>query len=643
MHRKGKPGTQERPGPQKVRVSGVIDVTRSGKGFLVQPEGEKDIPIPRESLGGALSGDIVEVELRRGRTETIGRVTRVLERKRSSFVGELVLIGSERMVKPDDPRIYCQFMVVGGIGTPPGQKVIVDVVNWETDPPQATVRRALGPAGAHDTEMRAILAGRGFDTDFPADVVREADQLYETAWNEAEISLRRDMRSVLTMTIDPEDAKDFDDAISYHEHADGSVEIGIHIADVSHFVRPGSALDREALKRATSVYLVDRTIPMLPPQLSEDLCSLMPDTDRLAFSAIFTVRGTSIVDRWFGRTIIHSRKRFSYEEADTALRDSAAEHHQTLAALWTFASHLRKKRIEYGAILFDRDEVRPVLNEKKEVIGFSRRIHTESHQLIEELMLLANREVATVVTKKLGKKNRVFVYRIHDVPNAEKLEELSMFLRAIGYQLTVTKSGASQKDINKLLSEIKGTPEEQLIQTATIRSMARATYTTKNIGHFGLSFKDYAHFTSPIRRYPDLMVHRSLATLLNNDPLDDQPHIVEERAIHASQREAEAADAERASVKLKQVEYAAQKIGAERSGTISGITEWGIYVEDAESGAEGMVRLADIPGDRFEFQPKKFSAIGARTRKAYRLGDRVQFRFVRTDIRERTIDVELAD
>jgi len=623
-------------------MKGVIDVTRSGKGFLVMPEDEKDIPIPRDGLGGALSGDIVEVSLKKGRSEMIGYVTKVLERKRNSFVGEIVREKEGLMLRPDDPRVYMQFIIVGGVGAPVGHKVVVDVTSWDHHPAEATIRRALGPAGVHDTEMRAILAGRGFDADFPADVIREADQLYEKLWDEEEIARRRDMRDTLTLTIDPDDAKDFDDAISYKKNENGTVEIGIHIADVSHFVRPGTALGKEAEKRATSVYLVDRTIPMLPPQLSEDLCSLKPDIDRLTFSAVFTIEGTKIVDRWFGRTIIHSQKRFTYDQADQTLKDTALPYHEELRTLWAFASHLRNKRIEYGAVMFDNDEVKPVLNEKKEVVSFRRTKHTESHQLIEELMLLANREVATLVTKTLGTKNRVFLYRIHDLPNVEKLEELAVFLRAIGYQLTLHSKGVSQKELNRMLTSIKGAPEEQLIKSATVRSMSRASYATKNIGHFGLSFKDYAHFTSPIRRFPDLLVHRTLATILKNEPVTDSPQTMEELAIHASTREAEAADAERTSIKLKQVEYFAKKIGEVRDGVISGVSEWGIYVADVESGAEGMVRLMSLTDDTYEYNPKKFAAIGNKTKKEYRIGDQVKFKIDAVSILDRTIDLSFA-
>jgi ribonuclease R len=528
--------------------------------------------------------------------------------------------------------------VGGGVGSPIGQKVIADVVSWDSNPPHVTVRRALGLAGSHDTEMRAILADHDFDTDFSQDVAREARAL---SIKPSDLEGRRDFRGTLTFTIDPVDAKDFDDAISYRTLEDGSVEIGVHIADVSHFVRPDTALDREACARATSVYLVDRTIPMLPAELSEELCSLKPNVDRLTYSAVFTIKGHAITHRWFGRSVIHSTKRFSYDEADVALTNETHEHHATLKQLSDFAQYLRAKRIESGALIFDRVELRPILNEKKIVVGFSRNEPTASHQLIEELMLLANREVATTVSKALPKKQHVFMYRVHDGPNIERLEALALFLRAIGYSLTLSASGASQKELNRMLESVKGAPEEGLIKTATIRTMSRATYTTKNIGHYGLSFKDYAHFTSPIRRYPDLLVHRMLTKVLSGIPVTESHHVVEELAVHASAREAEAAEAERESVKLKQVEYLAKKMGTVREGTISGITEWGIYIEDKESGGEGMVRLQNMTDDTYEHHPKKFSVIGVRTKNSYRLGDSVKFKIQKADLKERTVDMSI--
>ena len=643
--------TGAQPAPRG-RVKGVIDVTRSGKGFLLDPKG--DIPILRDGLGGALAGDIVEVSLFKGQRETIGRVIRVLERKTNSFVGELIKSPLGTVLHPDNSRVYFDFIVVGSPGAPVGHKAIVDVVDWEGQPPKVKVRSVIGPAGAHETEMRAIVAARGFESDFPPDVLAEAEKLYAAAGAVPTSDVgtaRRDFRETLTFTIDPPDAKDFDDAISYKPLERGTFELGIHIADVTSFVRPGTALDREAFKRATSVYLVDRTIPMLPPQLSEDLCSLKPDVDRLTFSTVFTVKNNAITNQWFGRTIIRSQKRFTYDEADVLLLSSSSVQSPEIAQpdlkeamdeLWKFASALRQERYESGAVMFGADEVKPIVDKEGNVTGFKRNKYTESHQLIEELMLLANREVATLVSKKLGKKNRLFVYRIHDVPNQEKIDELAVFLSAIGYQLATGKK-TTGKELNVMLNAIKGKPEERLIQTATVRSMAKAVYTTKNIGHYGLAFDDYAHFTSPIRRYPDVMVHRTLASLLAGNQIPEKPEEIEQKAVHASEREVAAAEAERASVKLKQVEYFAKLIGQERDGVISGVTEWGIYIEDTETGAEGMARLTSLTDDTYEYHPKKYAVIGVRTKRAIRMGDPVRYRVESANLLERQMDFSVVE
>ncbi len=617
-------------------MKGIIDVTRSGKGFLLDPKG--DIPVPRERLGGALSGDVVEVALVQGRREMIGNVVRVIERKTNSFVGEIMRSPIGMVLRPDDSRVYFDFLIAGAQGAPEGHKAILDVTDWQHEPPEGKIRSVLGKSGEHETEMRAIIAAKGFESDFPKAVLDEANKIWTSNISRtSDVRLRRDFRDTLTFTIDPDTAKDFDDAISYRKLQDSAMEIGIHIADVTHFVKSESALDREAYKRATSVYLVDRTVPMLPPELSDDLCSLKPDVDRLTFSAVFTIKNGIVAERWFGKTVIRSAKRFTYDEADEALKNSKTKYHPELSALWNFASKLRRERHAKGSIMFGTDEVKPVLDAKGKVTGFKRTEYTESHQLIEELMLLANREVATLVSHRLGKKNRLFVYRIHDVPNPEKLEELEVFLRAIGYQLSKGKR-ASARDLNRVLKESEGSVHEGVIRTATIRSMAKAIYTTKNIGHYGLAFEDYAHFTSPIRRYPDVMVHRTLETILAGKRVSEKPEEIEERAVHASAREVSAAEAERASVKLKQVEYFAERIGEEREGIVSGVTEWGIYIEDKETAADGMVRLAAMTDDSYEYHPRKFAAVGQRTKRSIRMGDAVRYKIERADLEERTLD-----
>lgn len=646
MQQKKKRPKKPEHGGGGTRMRGVIDVVRSGKkGFLIREEAD-DIEIPREWLGGALCGDVAEVVLSRKYGKQMARVVRVIERKTDTFVGELIKKADGTYLRPDNSRVYFHFRVEGAAGAHLGDKVVATVASWKKTVPTVTVGEVLGVAGDHETEMKAIIAARGFASDFPKTVLDAAQKLYETETPErwSTDPEREDFRSTITFTIDPEDAKDFDDAISFNALPDGNIEVGIHIADVSHFVVPGSAIEKEAYRRATSVYLVDRTIPMLPPQLSEDLCSLKPDVDRLTFSAVFTVnRNNEVVKRRFVRGIIHSDRRFTYEEADALLGGSSddTDFEKALHTLWAFASALRIARKEDGAIMFDTDEIRPVLDEHKKVVGFKKSVYTESHQLIEELMLLANREVATYVTKRLGKKTRLFVYRIHDKPDADRLDELSVFLRAVGYSLERGKQGVLVKDLNRLLDEIKGTPEEALIKTATIRTMARAVYTTKNIGHFGLSFDYYTHFTSPIRRYPDLMVHQVLGVLVAGKRITLDPDTEEKKALYASEREVMAAEAERASVKLKQVEYFANLIGKERGGVVSGVTDWGIYIADNESGAEGMVRLMTLVDDTYEYDPRKFAVVGAKTGRTIRLGDPIEYIVERVDVDERTIDFRL--
>ncbi len=636
-------------GKKRKLLTGTLEVTRSGKGFLLMPTGKDDIPIPREHLHSALSKDIVEVELHTGRF-TFGAVTKVLERARTFIVGTVVRDSGELYVKSDDARVQTLFKIAGGLGAPTGQKVVADVTNWDTRPPSVQIRRSLGMQGVHETEMRAILASSDFDADFPADVESEGekvnaqfDALRARAEHEGAEAYtgRRDMRSVLTFTIDPTDAKDFDDAISFNQLEPDVYEIGVHIADVSHFVTPQSPLDREAVRRATSVYLVDRTIPMLPRSLSEKACSLVPNEDRLTFSVVYTFKNGKISDTWIGRTVIHSNRRLTYDEADVALANAAEPLHNELQIICSITDELRKDRIKEGSVIIESDEKRPILNEEKNVIGFKTILHTKSHELIEELMLLANKTVAKFVSKKIGTKNRILLYRVHDSPEKDRLEELALFVRALGYQLTLT--GNTQREINKMLDQIESVKEKRLVSSVVVRSMAKAVYATTNIGHFGLAFKDYTHFTSPIRRYADLTTHRTLASLLKDEKPDVEPKEMELLGTHVSAREAAAAAAERASLKFKQVEYMKRHVGTTRTGTISGVAEFGVFISDDESGCDGLAHVSTLPKDEYVYDERHRSLVGKRSKHTIKLGDSVSFSVARVSTETSEVDYILVD
>ncbi|MDR3558022.1 MAG: VacB/RNase II family 3'-5' exoribonuclease, partial [Candidatus Pacebacteria bacterium] len=462
----------------------------------------------------------------------------------------------------------------------------------------------------------------------------------------AEIALRRDVRDTLTFTIDPFDAKDYDDAISYKNLNNGTYEIGVHIADVSHYVRPGTAIDTEALKRATSIYLVDRTIPMLPEVLSNGVCSLMPDVDRLAFSAIFIMNDKAeVLDRWFGRTIIHSAKRFTYETAQDSIIGKSKEYSEELVKLNDISKILKEKKFAAGAIEFEQDEIKFKLDENGKPLGVYRKTRFDAHKLVEEFMLLANREVAKFIhdqIKEKGPRDTGAIYRVHDLPDPERMTELAEFAKALGYTLHTDKGKVKAQDIKSLLKQIEGTPHEALLATAMIRSMQKAVYSTKNIGHFGLAFDYYTHFTSPIRRYPDLLVHRILAQHLHGEPFGDRDIVAFGKiAEHSTDREISAAQAERASIKLKQVEYMSERIGQSFDGVISGVSEWGIYVEEKETKSEGMVNIRNLGDDYWNFDKKTYSIVGERTKKRYTLGDPIKFKISSADIERKMLDFEI--
>lgn len=641
-------------------IKGVISTIAKGAGFIDNPDPKKDsIYIEPGFLNTALNGDTVEVALKevssRGKKEIQGEVVRVIERAKTAYVGVVAFEDSRCQIIPDDKKMYVRIHIpskaAGGLQN--DDKVYVRLASW-TDPkkdPEGKILKILGKKGENDVEMESIVLDKGFAIGFPSEVEEEATQigLNQKKIPAEEIAKRRDIRDTLTFTIDPYDAKDFDDAISFKKLPDGLYEIGVHIADVSHYVREGTALDKEAVKRGCSIYLVDRTIPMLPEVLSNDICSLNPKEDKLSFSAIFVMDDKAkIKERWFGKTIINSDHRFTYETAQAVIDGKPGpgqEHREVLTTLNKIAKVLQKDKFLQGAIEFEQDEIKFKLDEKGRPLGVYVKERLDTHKLVEEFMLLANREVARYIfdsIKKKGARDTGSIYRIHDTPDKDRITELQMFVEALGYELPSKGGEVTAKDINHLLDQIEGTPHESLIRTATIRSMQKAIYSTKNIGHFGLAFDFYTHFTSPIRRYPDLLVHRILMKHLHNEPFrDTEVNTFQKIADTSTQREIDAAEAERASKKLKQVEYMSTRIGKVFEGTISGVSKWGIYVEEIESRSEGMINFDNLGKDYWVFDQKNYSIVGERTKKKFTLGDKITFKVVSANLDKKMLDYAL--
>lgn len=637
---------------------GPIMIRGKGTGFVTVPGYDEDVVIERDNLLTALDGDIVEIELRKkipGKRQE-GRVLRIIESFHLEFIGVVEEKDGRFRLLPDNRRIHIRPVLPDATKTHLGMKVAIKLEPWKQPlvDPVGTITEVLGPAGDHETEMQAIIRSGGHSELFPEEVAKAGGELYKKRDElfavaiedtKGEHPTRRDMRSVPTCTIDPKDAKDFDDAISFEKLGNGNVSVGIHIADVSYYVRENDTIDKEARERGTSIYLVDRVIPMLPEELSNDLCSLRPHEDRLAFSAVFemTMSG-KIVNEWFGQTIIHSDRRFTYEDAQEVLNQGVGDMHEELSTLMDLARLLREERRREGAIAFEQSEVRFELDEHKKPVRAYVKERTETMLMIEDFMLLANKRVAEFVytLTKAKERDAAFVYRIHDVPNPEKIEELATFVHALGYEFKTHKGIVEATDINKLLKDVTGKPEENLIKTATIRSMAKAIYTTKNIGHYGLAFKFYTHFTSPIRRYPDLMAHRMLRKHLDGSQISGKELLKYEKlSVQSSEREMKAVQAERDSIKFKQVEYMESKVGTTFPAIITGVTDWGVYVEEKESRSEGMVRLASIKGDYFVCEPKKYRVRGEKTGKTYTLGDEVTVKLIRANVEEKQLDFEL--
>jgi ribonuclease R len=647
------------------KLTGVIKITAKPIGFVVVEGQAEDIIVFEENLNCALDKDEVEVEIiGKDRSRKKGRITKIVKRNKTNFVGTIEKSGLNVIFKPDDFKFYkdvdiFNFPKEKNIGMEQGElKALVEITSW-TNPnlnPKGKIISVIGKKGEHETEMQSILLDKGIVYNFPPEVEREAQEIAKAAENKKED--RRDFRNITTFTIDPADAKDFDDALSYEDLENNKICVGVHIADVSYFVRPGTALDIEALKRSFSTYLVDRTIPMLPEVLSNGLCSLMPNVDRLAFSAVFDIEKDTgkILSRWFGKTIINSNKRFSYEEAQEIL--NAAQNNPfrskeaTLTSLQEYSGQLyelnriakiyREENKKNGAIEFETDEVKFELDSLGKPLRIYKKPRLDTMKMIEEWMLLANREVAKFISDKVGKRGGASIFRIHALPKMEKIEELAIFVRALGHELVITNGEVTAKNINLLLKQIEGHASESLIKTAAIRSMAKAVYSTKNIGHFGLAFEYYTHFTSPIRRYPDLMIHRILEKHLKNEPIPKNEFVKFEKiAEEASNKEIVIQEAERESIKYKQVEFMQNKVGQEFDVVISGVTEWGMYVEDPDTKIEGLVRIKDLSNDYYKLDQKNYAIVGERSKKKFSLGDSLRVRLFNADLDRKTLDFKL--
>ncbi|WP_313191526.1 ribonuclease R [Sphingobacterium sp.] len=631
-----------------VYVTGKVDMTADGSAYIVpDDDSESDIYVAPRKLRQALHNDIVKVhvyERKKGRKRE-GEVVEILQRAKTDFTGTIDISKSYAFFQPDDRKmLHDIFIPLDNLnGAKNGEKVLVSILEWPKNAknPIGIVKSVLGKKGENNTEMNAILADFGFPLEFPKAVEDAANSISDSISAE-EISKRHDFRSTTTFTIDPADAKDFDDAISFKKLENGNYEVGIHIADVSHYVTPDSTLDKEAFERGTSVYLVDRVIPMLPERLSNNLCSLRPNEDKLCFSAVFEMdEKANVIDQWFGRTVIHSDRRFSYEEAQEIIEGKEDELSEAILKLNELAFILRDRKFKAGAISFESEEVKFNLDENGEPLGVYTKVRKEAHKLIEDFMLLANRKVAEFIGRMGKGKNKLpFVYRFHDVPNPETLTSFSLFASRFGHRLSIKTDKETAKSLNALLTKIEGSKEQNLLTSLAIRSMAKAIYTTKKTSHYGLAFDYYTHFTSPIRRYPDVMVHRLLQFYLDGGKNVNAEHY-EKMSEHSSQMEKKAAEAERASIKYKQAEFLQDQIGIEYTGIVSGVTEWGMYVEIEENKCEGMVRLRDITDDFYTLDEKNFAIIGQRKKKVYQLGDEVQIKVKKVDLEKRQIDFTL--
>lgn len=630
-------------------LTGTIDFNQSGNAYVRVDGVENDIFIHQKNVKDALQGDKVMIVTYHFKGKKIeGSVLNVLERAKDTFVGTFEVIKDKDFgfVVFNKKQMNTDMFIPSGKfnDAKDGDRVIAKMTKWEpgSKNPEGEIIQVLGLPGEHETEIHSILAEYGLPYSFPPEIEDEANRIDKTI-NPEEVAKRWDMRDICTFTIDPKDAKDFDDALSIQKLENGNWQIGVHIADVSHYVKPGTLLDDEAYERATSVYLVDRVVPMLPEVLSNDLCSLRPNEDKFTFSAVFELDDNATLKKqWFGRTVIHSDRRFSYEEAQERIETKEGDYSTEINKLDDLAKILRDQRIKDGAITFDRSEVRFNLDADGNPIGVYFKISKDSNHLIEEFMLMANRKVSEFVSlnKRNEPSNNTFIYRVHEDPDPTKLNALRDFVGNFGYKLDLANTKATTDSMNRLLKDVKGKAEENMIETLAMRSMSKAKYTTESLGHYGLGFEYYSHFTSPIRRYPDVIAHRLLQHYLDGGKSPDINE-VEEKAKHCSARERLASEAERDSIKYMQVKFMEKHVGEFFNGVVSGVSDFGFWVEIPENGAEGMIKLRDLTDDSYSFDAKSYSIIGNRTGNTYQLGDQVKIKVVKANLIAKQLDFKI--